>query len=141
MGMHSTISLDELWDNPAVLSMRSLSIRYGFSDIMTLSIGPHTVANGWEARDCMSRLWLYARAAIETNVYLLYNLFTNNTNISRQDWKCALADALILQTASLSSPARRLGCTPCRLDHLGVAHTAQPAVPKAVHQLPPNPQP
>eukprot|EP00873_Tetraselmis_striata_P001908 jgi/Tetstr1/422172/TSEL_013025.t1 len=35
MTLHSTVSLEELWDNPAVPSIKALPTRYGFAALMT----------------------------------------------------------------------------------------------------------
>eukprot|EP00873_Tetraselmis_striata_P035301 jgi/Tetstr1/455565/TSEL_042384.t1 len=35
MALHSTVSLEELWDNPAVPSIKALPTRYGFAALMT----------------------------------------------------------------------------------------------------------
>mmetsp|Transcript_28196 Transcript_28196/g.72457 ORF Transcript_28196/g.72457 Transcript_28196/m.72457 type:complete len:214 (+) Transcript_28196:141-782(+) len=35
MTLHSTVSLEELWDNPAVPSIKAMPTRYGFAALMT----------------------------------------------------------------------------------------------------------
>eukprot|EP00873_Tetraselmis_striata_P008934 jgi/Tetstr1/429198/TSEL_019151.t1 len=168
MTLHSTVSLEELWDNPAVPSIKALPTRYGFAALMTqrrfnewrayfrfwgdpgdlpdsydaitppverlkskykdgrvhkyryeveqreshatyrqhfnavdinnkVSVGPHSVATGWGPRSAVLRFWLYTVAVAESNAYLCYTSFTNNKDMTRHEWKCAMADALVAE--------------------------------------------
>eukprot|EP00873_Tetraselmis_striata_P024031 jgi/Tetstr1/444295/TSEL_032186.t1 len=52
MTLHSTVSLEELWDNPAVPSIKALPTRYGFAALMTQRrfnehVAAHLQADGW----------------------------------------------------------------------------------------------
>eukprot|EP00873_Tetraselmis_striata_P003238 jgi/Tetstr1/423502/TSEL_014179.t2 len=184
MTLHSTVSLEELWDNHAVPSIKALPTRYGFAALMTqrrfnewrayfrfwgdpgdlpdsqysetcqdwvealndycdaitppverlkskykdgrvhkyryeveqreshatyrqhfnavdinnkLSVGPHSVATGWGPHSAVLRFWLYTVAVAESNAYLCYTSFTNNKDMTRHEWKCAMADALVAE--------------------------------------------
>eukprot|EP00873_Tetraselmis_striata_P009980 jgi/Tetstr1/430244/TSEL_020072.t1 len=150
MTLHSTVSLEELWDNPAVPSIKAMPTRSGFAALMTqrrfnddaitppverlkskykdgrvhkyryeveqreshatyrqhfnavdinnkLSVGPHSVATGWGPRSAVLRLWLYTAAVAESNAYLCYTSFTNNKDMTRHEWKCAMVDALVAE--------------------------------------------
>mmetsp|Transcript_38385 Transcript_38385/g.96484 ORF Transcript_38385/g.96484 Transcript_38385/m.96484 type:complete len:297 (+) Transcript_38385:979-1869(+) len=62
-----------------------------------LSVGPHSVATGWGPRSAVLRFWLYTAAVAESNAYLCYTSFTNNKDMTRHEWKCAMADALVAE--------------------------------------------
>mmetsp|Transcript_28196 Transcript_28196/g.72456 ORF Transcript_28196/g.72456 Transcript_28196/m.72456 type:complete len:286 (+) Transcript_28196:913-1770(+) len=62
-----------------------------------LSVGPHSVATGWGPRSAVLRFWLYTAAVAESNAYLCYTSFTNNKDMTRHEWKCAMVDALVAE--------------------------------------------
>ena len=60
-----------------------------------LSVGPNIVADVWKTKECLKKFFLYMLALCETNAYKAYTHFTNKMEMSRSQWKAALAEGLI----------------------------------------------